>query len=231
MLGTAPVAPLVGVAQRNSAPAPVESHSRTRLQTPCCAHSTWAASKGEGSVGEQGSPPHPGWEPCSRAEVHCRAEHVHVGLSKWVDHVSSPPLHKMADEALDVVQRQVSILRQALTPRVTGGLRGQHRCVAIQAGGGAYAFTGETREMSLANVELVSGGSDRMIWSASSSSSTAWKGDGLRGRDMLHWRQERLGGGRAYLWSVGGASAAWNQVMQDQSLTTWLMWVAPSWTL
>lgn len=37
--------------------------------------------------------------------------------------------------------------------------------------------------------------------------------------------------GWSYLWPVGGAMAAWNQVMQDQSLTTWLMWVAPSWTL
>lgn len=57
--------------------------------------------------------------------------------------------------------------------------------------------------MSLANVELVSGGSDRMIWSASSSSSTAWKGEGLQERGMLHWRHEWsscLGGPTFGLW-------------------------------
>ena len=70
----------------------------------------------------------------------------------------------------------------------------QHRCVAIQAGGGAYAFTGEMREISLANVELVSGGSDRIISSASSSSRTAWKGEGLQGRDMEGGRACCIGG-------------------------------------
>ena len=69
--------------------------------------------------------------------------------------------------------RRCTLVQQGVGVGEGESLLDEHRYVAILAARGAYAFTGETSEISLANVELVSGGSDRMISFASLSSSTA----------------------------------------------------------